>query len=157
MALGVAKLRLTGGEPLLRRDLPELIAQLAGWGACEDIAMTTNGLLLPRLAADLKAAGLKPRHGEHRQPGPRGFRAHERAGHPPADRVMDGIEAALQAGLGVKVNTVVQRGVNEAGLRELWLALREKAVVRFIEFMDVGNHNGWNMGGWCPRARCSPA
>ena len=66
------------------------------------------------------------------------------------DRVMAGIEAALTAGLGVKINTVVQRGVNDQALGELWTALRGKAVVRFIEFMDVGNHNGWDMSQVVP-------
>lgn len=144
VALGVQKLRLTGGEPLLRRDLPDLVDRLTRLPGVEDIALTTNGLLLPRLAAPLKAAGLKRVTVSIDSLDPEIFgRMNGLGTHP--DRVLDGIEAALQAGLGIKVNTVVQRGANEAGLRELWLALRDKAVVRFIEFMDVGNHNGWNM------------
>ncbi|MEW6421391.1 MAG: GTP 3',8-cyclase MoaA [Deinococcota bacterium] len=142
--LGVQKLRLTGGEPLLRRDLPELVAHLGRIDGVEDIALTTNGLLLPRLAGDLKAAGLKRVTISLDSLDPKVFgRMNGLNVHP--QRVLDGIEAALTAGLRVKVNTVVQRGVNDAGLRELWLALREQAVVRFIEFMDVGNHNGWNL------------
>ncbi|GAA5512738.1 GTP 3',8-cyclase [Deinococcus carri] len=149
VALGVRKLRITGGEPLLRRDLPDLIAALARLKGVEDIALTTNGLLLPRLAPDLKAAGLNRVTVSLDSLDPEVFgRMNGLNVHP--QRVLDGIEAALRAGLGVKVNTVVQRGVNDAGLRELWLALREQAVVRFIEFMDVGNHNGWNMDSVVP-------
>ncbi|ANE44307.1 GTP 3',8-cyclase MoaA [Deinococcus puniceus] len=149
VALGVQKLRLTGGEPLLRRDLPELVARLTRLEGVQDIALTTNGLLLPRLAAPLKAAGLQRVTVSIDSLDPDIFgRMNGLGTHP--DRVLDGIEAALQAGLGVKVNTVVQRGVNDAGLRDLWLALRDKAVVRFIEFMDVGNHNGWNMAAVVP-------
>ncbi|WP_034385398.1 GTP 3',8-cyclase MoaA [Deinococcus sp. YIM 77859] len=149
VALGVRKLRLTGGEPLLRRDLPDLIAQLCRIEGIEDIALTTNGLLLPRLAASLKAAGLQRVTVSLDSLDPDIFgRMNGRGVHP--QRVLDGIEAALRAGLRVKVNTVVQRGVNDEGLRELWLALREQAVVRFIEFMDVGNHNGWNLEAVVP-------
>jgi cyclic pyranopterin phosphate synthase len=149
VALGVRKLRITGGEPLLRRDLPELIARLTRLGGVDDVALTTNGLLLPRLAADLKAAGLGRVTVSLDSLDPEVFGRMNGLGvHP--QRVLDGIEAALAAGLGVKVNTVVQRGVNDAGLRELWLALREGAVVRFIEFMDVGNHNGWNLDAVVP-------
>lgn len=147
--LGVRKLRLTGGEPLLRRDLPELVARLGRIAGVEDIALTTNGLLLPRLAADLQGAGLKRVTVSLDSLDPEVFgRMNGLNVHP--QRVLDGIEAALQAGLSVKVNTVVQRGVNDTGLRELWLALREQAVVRFIEFMDVGNHNGWNLDAVVP-------
>ncbi|TDE85917.1 GTP 3',8-cyclase MoaA [Deinococcus sp. S9] len=147
--LGVRKLRLTGGEPLLRRDLPELVARLGRIAGVEDIALTTNGLLLPRLAADLQRAGLKRVTVSLDSLDPEVFgRMNGLNVHP--QRVLDGIEAALQAGLSVKVNTVVQRGVNDEGLRELWLALREQAVVRFIEFMDVGNHNGWNLDAVVP-------
>ncbi|WP_243398139.1 GTP 3',8-cyclase MoaA [Deinococcus koreensis] len=146
---GVSKLRLTGGEPTLRRDLPELIARLARLGGVEDIALTTNGLLLPRLAPALKAAGLHRVTVSIDSLDPEVFGRMNGLGiHP--QKVLDGIEAALQAGLGVKINTVVQRGVNDAGLRELWLALRQNAVVRFIEFMDVGNHNGWNLDSVVP-------
>ena len=149
VGLGVQKLRITGGEPTLRRDLPDLLARLSRIDGVQDIAMTTNGLLLPRYAADLKAAGLRRVTVSLDSLDPEVFgRMNGLGTHP--QKVMDGIEAALQAGLGVKVNTVVQRGVNDEGLRELWLALREQATVRFIEFMDVGNHNGWNMESVVP-------
>ncbi|MFC3719316.1 GTP 3',8-cyclase MoaA [Deinococcus metalli] len=147
--LGVRKLRITGGEPTLRRGLPALIARLTRLEGVEDVALTTNGLLLPRLAGELKAAGLHRVTVSIDSLDPEIFgRMNGLGTHP--QRVLDGIEAALHAGLGVKVNTVVQRGVNEDGLRELWLALRDKAVVRFIEFMDVGNHNGWNLDSVVP-------
>ena len=146
---GVQKLRLTGGEPLLRKGLPELIARLGSIDGVQDIAMTTNGLLLPRLAGDLKAAGLKRVTVSLDSLDPDVFGRMNGLGvHP--DKVLDGIEAALRAGLGVKINTVVQRGVNDASLNELWRALRGKAVLRFIEFMDVGNHNGWNLDAVLP-------
>lgn len=149
VGLGVQKLRITGGEPTLRRDLPELIGLLSRIGGVQDIAMTTNGLLLPRLAPDLKAAGLGRVTVSIDSLDPETFgRMNGLGTHP--QKVLDGIEAALQAGLGVKINTVVQRGVNDEHLRELWLALRELAPVRFIEFMDVGNHNGWNMESVLP-------
>ena len=146
---GVQKLRLTGGEPLLRKGLPELVARLGAIEGVQDIALTTNGLLLPRLAAELKAAGLRRVTVSLDSLDPEVFGRMNGLGvHP--DRVLDGIEAALTAGLGVKINTVVQRGVNEASLGELWRALRGQAVLRFIEFMDVGNHNGWNLDAVVP-------
>ncbi|ACO45434.2 GTP 3',8-cyclase MoaA [Deinococcus deserti] len=149
LILGVRKLRLTGGEPTLRRDLSDLIARLARLEGVEDLAMTTNGLLLPRLARELKSAGLRRVTVSLDSLDPDVFGQMNGLGvHP--QQVLDGIEAALQAGLGVKINTVVQRGVNDQGLRELWLALRAQAPVRFIEFMDVGNHNGWNMDSVVP-------
>ncbi|GAA4020691.1 GTP 3',8-cyclase MoaA [Deinococcus rubellus] len=147
--LSVQKLRLTGGEPLLRRDLPQLIEQLSRIEGVHDIAMTTNGLLLPRLAASLKAAGLQRVTVSLDALDPQVFGQMNGLGVQP-ERVMAGIEAALTVGLGVKINTVVQRGVNDGALLELWRALRGKAVVRFIEFMDVGNHNGWNMSQVVP-------
>jgi GTP 3',8-cyclase len=149
VGLGVQKLRLTGGEPLLRRDLPKLVERLNRIEGVRDIALTTNALLLPKLAQPLKDAGLRRVTVSLDSLDPDVFGQMNGLGvHP--DRVMAGLEAALVAGLGVKVNTVVQRGVNDEGLRELWTALREKAVVRFIEFMDVGNHNGWNLRNVVP-------
>ncbi len=147
--LGVQKLRITGGEPLLRRDLAHLIERLSSIDGVDDIAMTTNGLLLPRLAADLRAAGLNRVTVSLDSLDPAVFGQMNGLGVQP-ERVMAGIEAALTAGLGVKINTVVQRGVNDHALSELWTALRDKAVVRFIEFMDVGNHNGWELGQVVP-------
>ena len=147
--LGVQKLRITGGEPTLRRDLPELISRLAQIEGVQDIALTTNGLLLPRLAPALRAAGLNRVTVSIDSLDPEVFgRMNGLGTHP--QKVLDGIEAALSAGLGVKINTVVQRGVNDDGLRNLWLALRDKAVLRLIEFMDVGNHTGWTLDSVVP-------
>lgn len=149
VGLGVRKLRLTGGEPTLRRDLPELVRRLAAIGGVRDLAMTTNGLLLPRLAADLQAAGLRRVTVSLDSLDPGVFGTLNGLGVAP-QRVIAGIEAALSAGLGVKINTVVKRGVNDAGLREFWRAVRDLGTVRFIEFMDVGNHNGWNLESVLP-------
>ncbi|WP_278913984.1 GTP 3',8-cyclase MoaA [Deinococcus wulumuqiensis] len=147
--LGVEKLRITGGEPTLRRDLPDLISRLAGIAGVRDLAMTTNGLLLPRLAGDLKAAGLVRVTVSLDSLDPQVFGQMNGLGVSP-QKVLGGIEAALRAGLKVKINTVVKRGVNDAHLTELWRGLREFGPVRFIEFMDVGNHNGWNLDSVLP-------
>ncbi|GHG03006.1 GTP 3',8-cyclase [Deinococcus piscis] len=149
--LGVQKLRLTGGEPLLRRDLPALVERLARIEGVQDIAMTTNGLLLPRFAAELKAAGLQRVTVSLDALDAETFGQMNGLGVSP-ERVLAGIDAALSAGLGVKLNTVVKRGANDAGLAEFWRELRGKALVRFIEFMDVGNHNGWNLDSVVPSA-----
>lgn len=149
VGLGVQKLRITGGEPTLRRDLPELIERLRSIPGVQDLAMTTNGLLLPRFAPELRSAGLDRVTVSLDSLDPAVFGTMNGLGTDP-QRVLDGIEAALQAGLRVKVNTVVQRGVNDEHLRALWLALRDRAAVRFIEFMDVGNHNGWNLESVVP-------
>jgi cyclic pyranopterin phosphate synthase len=140
----VRKLRLTGGEPLLRRELPLLVGRLAAIEGIEDIALTTNGLLLPQLAQPLADAGLRrvtvsldslddavfaQLAGRERKVG----------------EVLAGIEAAERAGLApIKLNCVVQRGVNDAGVVDLARYFRGSGhIVRFIEFMDVGTSNGW--------------
>ncbi|WP_261665067.1 GTP 3',8-cyclase MoaA [Deinococcus sp. Marseille-Q6407] len=151
LGLGVQKLRLTGGEPLLRRELPQLVERLARLDGAEDLAMTTNGLLLPRYAADLKAAGLQRVTVSLDALDAETFGEMNGLGVSP-ERVLAGIDAALTAGLGVKLNTVVKRGMNDAGLAEFWRELRGKAAVRFIEFMDVGNHNGWDLEHVVPSA-----
>jgi GTP 3',8-cyclase len=111
--LGVTKLRVTGGEPLLRRDLPDLIAQLTAIDGIEDIALTTNGILLPRLAEDLVAAGLRRVTVSLDALDDATFRAVADTAQPVAV-VLAGIDAALAAGLApVKVNAVLQRGVND--------------------------------------------
>jgi GTP 3',8-cyclase len=142
--LGVSKLRLTGGEPLLRRDLPDLIAMLAPLDGVEDIALTTNGILLPRVAEDLVAAGLTRVTVSLDALDDATFRAV--ADTPLSVRaVLDGVDAALAAGLSpVKVNAVLQRGVNDDQLEALAGWARDTGVtLRFIEFMDVGTTNGW--------------
>lgn len=142
--LGVHKVRLTGGEPLLRRGLPELVRSLAGLGGIEDLALTTNGWLLAEQAPALAAAGLgrvtvsldcldEAVFGRMTGIG---------AG---VDRVIAGIRAARAAGLApVKLNAVIRKGVNESGIVPLARFAREEGLVlRLIEYMDVGQSHGW--------------
>jgi GTP 3',8-cyclase len=142
--LGVSKLRLTGGEPLLRRDLPELVEALSAVEGVEDLALTTNGLLLPGLAEPLAAAGLRRLTISLDALDDDTFRAVADTPRPVA-AVLAGVEAALAAGFEpVKVNTVLQRGVNDHQIEALAGWAREAGVtIRFIEFMDVGTTNGW--------------
>jgi GTP 3',8-cyclase len=150
--LGVRKVRLTGGEPLLRRDLPDLVAGLRTIGAIEDLALTTNGTLLPQHAAALATAGLDRVTVSLDALDDATFK---RVGDTvlPVTSVLDGIVAAQEAGLAVKVNTVLQRGANEEQIEPLAGWAREAGVVlRFIEFMDVGNSNGWDRSRVVPAA-----
>ena len=144
VSLGVRKLRITGGEPLLRRDLPELIARLARIDGVEDLALTTNGVLLPRFAKALRDAGLHritlsldslDPHIYKRMAGGRGD----------VEQVLVAIDAAEAAGFdALKINCVVLRGVNDDGVLELAEHFRNtRHVLRFIEYMDVGTLNGW--------------
>src|SRR6478735_3034157 len=144
VAHGVEKIRITGGEPLLRRDLEVLIEQLHGIGGL-DVALTTNGTLLPQKAAALAAAGLRRVTVSLDSLDDDTFRAMNDVGFPVA-RVLEGIEAASAAGLGVKVNAVVKRGVNEHQVVELARHFRGTGhILRFIEYMDVGATNGWRL------------
>jgi cyclic pyranopterin phosphate synthase len=142
--LGVRKLRLTGGEPLLRRDLPDLIAMLSPLPGIDDIALTTNGILLPRLADQLAAAGLTRVTVSLDALDDETFR---RVADTPlsVSAVLEGVDAALAAGLSpVKVNAVLQRGVNDDQVEALAGWARDTGVtLRFIEFMDVGTTNDW--------------
>lgn len=150
VGFGVEKLRITGGEPLLRHGLPDLIARLRGVGEAAgvdlDLAMTTNGSLLPRWADALAEAGLQRVTVSLDSLDPETFHRMngERFG---VDRVLEGIAAAESAGLGpIKVNCVVQRGVNDDGLVDLARHFHGTGhILRFIEFMDVGTLNHWNM------------
>jgi cyclic pyranopterin phosphate synthase len=142
--LGVRKVRLTGGEPLLRRDLAALVGMLARVAGIEELAMTTNGLLLARTAAELAKAGLgrvtvsldalDERVLQEINDGPVSL-----------GRVLDGIDAAAAAGLHpVKVNMMVRRGLNDHCIADMAAHFRHRAVVlRFIEYMDVGSSNRW--------------
>jgi cyclic pyranopterin phosphate synthase len=149
--LGVHRLRLTGGEPLLRRDLPRLVALLARRPGIDDLAITTNGLLLAEQAADLKKAGLGRVTVSLDTLRPERFEAlSRRTGH---DQVLAGIAAARAAGFtGTKLDTVVMRGVNDDELVEL-LAFGSAAgaEVRFIEYMDVGGATRWRASDVVPR------
>lgn len=143
---GVKKLRLTGGEPLLRRGLERLIEMLASTNGITDIALTTNGAALARRAQALKDAGLTRVTVSLDALDDGVFTAMNDVGFPVA-RVLDGIDAAAQAGLQpVKVNMVVKRGVNDHCILEMAEHFRGRAVtLRFIEFMDVGATNAWRL------------
>ncbi|MET0280669.1 MAG: GTP 3',8-cyclase MoaA [Steroidobacteraceae bacterium] len=142
--LGVRKLRITGGEPLLRVNLPDLIADLNAIDGVEDIAITTNGVLLGKHASELKAAGLS-RVTVSLDSLDQDIFARMNGGFGRVSEVLDGIDHAQAAGLGpIKVNAVIQRGVNEGSVLPLVEHFRGTGVtVRFIEYMDVGNRNDW--------------
>jgi GTP 3',8-cyclase len=142
--LGVRKLRLTGGEPLLRTNLSDLIGDLTDIPSVEDVALTTNGVLLGRYAAELKAAGLKRITVSLDSLDPDVF-ARMSGGFGGLNDVLDGIEHARSAGLDpIKINAVIQRGVNDHTALDLVERFRGTGViVRFIEYMDVGNRNEW--------------
>ena len=156
--LGVTKLRLTGGEPLLRADLPELVRKLAVIEGVEDLSLTTNGYLLPQQAQALSDAGL------HRvtisldsldddvfgKMNGRGFGV---------GRVLEAIEAAEAAGLTpVKINSVIQRGVNDGVMTEMAEHFRASGnILRFIEYMDVGTLNGWRLDDVVPSRELAEA
>ena len=144
--LGAVKVRLTGGEPLVRNDIEKLVAMLSQVEGIQDLTMTTNAYLLPQKAQALKDAGL------HRvtisvdtldddifkQMNGRGFGT---------QRVLEGVEAAERVGFSpIKINAVVQRGVNDHTIVELARYFKERGhIMRFIEYMDVGNRNGWRL------------
>ena len=142
--LGVRKLRLTGGEPLLRRELPELVRMLRAIPDVEDLAMTTNGVLLPRFAPALRDAGLMRLTVSLDTLDPATFRRLS-GGRGEVEEVLAGIAVAESAGFDrLKINTVVMRGVNDEQVVELVERFRNSGhVVRFIEYMDVGNMNQW--------------
>ncbi|HET6396730.1 MAG TPA: GTP 3',8-cyclase MoaA, partial [Pseudoxanthomonas sp.] len=144
VAVGVRKLRLTGGEPLLRKRLPELVARLAAIPGVEDLALTTNGALLAGQARALRQAGLHRLTVSLDALEPQAFRAMS-GGRGEVAQVLDGIAAAEAAGFPpLKINCVVQRGVNEDQVLPLLERFRGSGhVVRFIEYMDVGTCNGW--------------
>src|SRR5438552_386570 len=151
--LGVRKLRLTGGEPLLRRDLDKLVAMLAGIGGIGDIALTANGALLAGKAQALAAAGLRRVTVSLDSLDDAVFMALTDAGFP-AGRVLEAITAAAGAGLApVKVNMVVRRGVNEQSILPMAAHFRRSGhVLRFVEYMDVGTANGWRLEEGVPAA-----
>ena len=144
--LGAVKVRLTGGEPLVRRDMELLVADLAAVGGVEDLTLTTNAYLLPDKAAALKEAGLHRVSVSldtldddiFREMNGRGFGT---------EKVLEGIAAAESVGFHpIKVNAVVQRGVNDHTVVDLARYFKERGhIMRFIEYMDVGNRNGWRM------------
>jgi len=150
VAEGVEKLRITGGEPLVRRDLPELVAMLAGLRRPDarpvELTLTTNGSALPALAPALRTAGLGRVTVSLDSLDEATFRAMNGVDFPVA-KVLDGIAAARAAGFGpIKVNMVVRRGINESSVVPMarW-ARAEGHILRFIEYMDVGHSNGWRL------------
>jgi len=142
--LGVEKVRITGGEPLVRRDLERLVAQLAALDGL-DLTLTTNGALLPQKAPALAAAGLRRVTVSLDALDDAVFGAMNDVDFPVA-RVLAGIDAAAAAGLPVKVNMVVKRGVNDAGVLPMAEHFRGTGhILRLIEYMDVGSTNGWRL------------
>ncbi|GAB1407984.1 GTP 3',8-cyclase MoaA [Thermomonas brevis] len=152
-SLGVRKLRLTGGEPLLRKRLPALVQRLATIPGLEDLALTTNGSLLAAQAQALRDAGLQRITVSLDTLDADAFRALS-GGRGELRTVLAGIEAARRAGFGpLKLNCVVQRGVNDDAIEPLVRYAREHGdVVRFIEFMDVGTCNDWSRERVVPSA-----
>jgi len=149
--LGVRKIRLTGGEPLLRRKIERLIEMLRAISDDVDITLTTNGALLARKARDLHAAGLSRITVSLDSLDDATFRAMNDVDFPVA-RVLEGIDAAAAAGLSpIKVNMVVKRGMNEESIVPMARHFRGTGhIVRFIEYMDVGATNGWRMDDVVP-------
>ncbi|GAB3060097.1 GTP 3',8-cyclase MoaA [Virgibacillus ainsalahensis] len=142
--LGVKKIRLTGGEPLLRKDLPILIEKLASIEGLEDIGLTTNASLLEHMAPKLKAAGLKRVNVSLDALHDELFESISDSGVNP-ERVLKGIKKAKEVGLGVKVNMVVKKGMNDQEVIPMAKYFKELGVtLRYIEFMDVGQTNGWD-------------
>jgi cyclic pyranopterin phosphate synthase len=144
-SMGVRKIRITGGEPLLRKDLPELIRLLSSIRPVQDISLTTNGVLLKKQARILKEAGLRRinvsldtlKDDTFTRLNSRNYRV---------KHVLEGIEAAAEAGLRVKINMVVIKGINDDEIVSFARYFRGSGhIVRFIEYMDVGNSNGWDM------------
>jgi cyclic pyranopterin phosphate synthase len=149
--LGALKLRITGGEPLLRHDLPDLISRIARVPGVEDLALTTNATLLPRQAQALKAAGLERVTISLDSLDEQVF-ARMNGDKLSVARVLEGVEAAEREGLGpIKINCVVQKGVNDHTLVDLARHFKGTGhIVRFIEFMDVGTRNQWDLSQVLP-------
>ncbi|WP_042203254.1 GTP 3',8-cyclase MoaA [Paenibacillus camerounensis] len=144
VSLGVTKIRLTGGEPLLRRDLPVLVEGLRVMNGVEDMGLTTNGVLLGQQAEPLYAAGLRRLNVSLDALDPDLFGQMNGRGLK-SGVILKNIEHAVHTGFEVKVNMVVQRGVNESQIEPMARYFKEKKItLRFIEFMDVGNDNGWS-------------
>jgi cyclic pyranopterin phosphate synthase len=149
---GVGKIRLTGGEPLVRRDLPRLVTMLSEIPDL-DLTLTTNGSLLKRFARPLKDAGLRRVTVSLDSLDDETFKKMNDVDFP-VSNVLEGMDAAAEAGLGpIKVNMVVKRGLNEDSILPMACFFREKGyILRFIEYMDVGHTNGWRMDDVLPAA-----
>jgi GTP 3',8-cyclase len=149
--LGVDKIRLTGGEPLVRRGVEELAAKLSALPGLRDLCLTTNGALLAEKASALKAAGLKRLNVSLDSLDPARFKRLTQRGD--LAKVLDGLEAARRAGFHpIKINAVIERGANDDEILPLVeFARRNGFAVRFIEYMDVGNSNGWTFEKVVPK------
>ena len=146
VGLGVEKIRLTGGEPLVRQNLDKLVAQLSSITGLEDLCLTTNGALLADKVAALKASGLKRLNISLDSLSPEKFRLMTKRGE--LSKVLEGIFAAKHYGLDpIKLNAVIEKGVNEDDILSLVEFSRDNGfALRFIEYMDVGNSNDWTSG-----------
>lgn len=149
--VGVSKIRLTGGEPLLRRGIERLVAGLAQIDNLDDLTLTTNGSLLPQKARALKDAGLRRLTVSLDSLDNQVFKSMNDVAFP-VERVLEGIEAASAAELSpIKINMVVKRGVNDRSVVDMASYFRGTGhIVRFIEYMDVGHSNGWHMADVVP-------
>ncbi|ANU13155.1 GTP 3',8-cyclase MoaA [Planococcus halocryophilus] len=144
VAMGVKKIRLTGGEPLMRRGLPELVGKILSVEGVEDIGLTTNGLLLGNQAQALYDAGLRRLNISLDALDPELFGKLNGRGIDPS-HILKQIDFAQQVGFEIKVNMVVQKDVNEHEILPMTAYFKERGItLRFIEFMDVGNDNGWS-------------
>jgi GTP 3',8-cyclase len=145
VGLGVEKIRLTGGEPLLRKQLPLLVEKLSKIKGLKDIGLTTNGVLLPKYAEELKDAGLKRVNVSLDSLNDELFGEINGRGVKTGP-VIEGIQAAQKAGLGVKLNMVVKKGLNDQEIVPMAQFCKDNGLqLRFIEYMDVGSTNGWKM------------
>ena len=143
--LGIEKIRLTGGEPLLRKDLLPLVKELNGIDSIKDLSLTTNASLLPRYAQSLKEAGLSRVNISLDSLDEESFKQMS-GGRGSVQAVLDGIDAAVNAGLDLKVNMVVKKGANESEILPMVRYFRKCGItLRFIEYMDVGNSNQWKL------------
>jgi GTP 3',8-cyclase len=151
LGLGADKIRLTGGEPLVRKGLEELIASLAALPGLRDLCLTTNGALLTEKAEALKTAGLKRLNVSLDSLDAERFKKLTQRGD--LKKVLEGLEAARRAGFErIKINAVIERGVNDDEILPLVeFARARRFAVRFIEYMDVGNANGWTMDRVVPK------
>ncbi len=144
LELGVKKIRLTGGEPLLRRNITDLIKRLASLDGLEDIGLTTNGLLLGRMAPELKEAGLRRVNVSLDALDEETFMAINDS-KISSHSIIASIDKAVAAGLNVKVNMVVKKGMNDHEVLPMAEFFKERGItLRYIEFMDVGQTNGWD-------------
>lgn len=153
--IGMRKVRITGGEPLIRRNLEHLVEMINAIDGVEDISLTTNGsMLTARRAADLKKAGLRRLTVSLDALDDETFKKINDVDYPAA-RVLDGIENARTAGFSdIKVNAVIRKGLNEHAVMDLVKHFRGSGcIVRFIEYMDVGETNGWNLDDVIPAER----